>query len=46
MQHALDEALAAGAQKVFVVLGSGGEEIAGQINKKQEKGVVIQHYIL
>lgn len=35
MQHALDEALAAGAQKVFVVLGSGGEEIAGQINKKQ-----------
>jgi molybdenum cofactor cytidylyltransferase len=35
IQHAIDEALAAGGQKVFVVLGSGGEKISGQIAKKQ-----------
>jgi molybdenum cofactor cytidylyltransferase len=35
MQHAIDEALAAGSQQVIVVLGSGGEKISEQINKKQ-----------
>jgi molybdenum cofactor cytidylyltransferase len=35
VQHAIDEALAAGAQKVLVVLGSGAEKISEQINKKQ-----------
>jgi molybdenum cofactor cytidylyltransferase len=34
IQHAVDEALAAGAQKVLVVLGSGGEKIAESINKR------------
>src|SRR6476620_6072182 len=35
IQHAIDEALAAGSQKVLVVLGSGAEKISEQINKKQ-----------
>ena len=35
IQHALDEALAAGAQKVLVVLGSGAEAISENIVKKQ-----------
>ena len=35
IQHAIDEALAAGAQKVLVVLGSNAEKISEQINKKQ-----------
>ena len=35
IQHAIDEALAASAQKVIVVLGSNAEEISDQINKKQ-----------
>jgi molybdenum cofactor cytidylyltransferase len=37
MQHAIDEALAGGAQQVFVVLGSGGEKISEEIIKKQAK---------
>jgi molybdenum cofactor cytidylyltransferase len=35
IQHAIDEALAAGSQKVLIVLGSGAEKISEQINKKQ-----------
>ena len=35
IQHALDEALSAGAQKVLVVLGSGADAIAETIVKKQ-----------
>lgn len=35
IQHAIDEALAAGAQKVLVVLGAGAEKISEQINKRQ-----------
>ena len=35
IQHAIDEALAAGAQKVLVVLGSEAEKISDQLNKKQ-----------
>ena len=35
IQHAVDEALAAGAQKVMVVLGSDGEKISGCINKSR-----------
>jgi molybdenum cofactor cytidylyltransferase len=35
IQHAIDEALAAGSQKVFIVLGSGGEKISEHINKRQ-----------
>ena len=35
IQHALDEALSAGAQKVLVVLGSGAEAIAETIVKRQ-----------
>jgi molybdenum cofactor cytidylyltransferase len=35
IQHTIDEALAAGAQKVLVVLGSNAEKISEQINKKQ-----------
>ncbi len=34
IQHAVDEALAAGAQKVLVVLGSGSDKIAESINKR------------
>lgn len=35
IQHAIDEALAADAEKVLVVLGSGAEIISNSINKKQ-----------
>ena len=34
LQHTIDEALATGAQKVIVVLGSGAEKISDGINKK------------
>ena len=35
IQHVVDEALAAGAQKVLVVLGSDGEKISVSINKSR-----------
>ena len=35
IQHAIDEALSADAEKVLVVLGSGAEIITDSINKKQ-----------
>lgn len=35
IQHAIDEALAAGPQKVLVVLGSEAEKISEQLNKRQ-----------
>ena len=35
VQHAIEEALASGAQKVFVILGSGADKISEAINKRQ-----------
>ena len=34
VQHSIEEALAAGAQKVLVVLGAGAEQISEKINKR------------